>query len=196
MSNRKRFIVGISGASGVVHAITLLEALKACGCESHLVMSKSAKLTLSQEMGLTADDVIGLADYHYATGDIGARIASGSYVVDGMFVVPCSVRTMSAIATGVTDNLLTRAADVTLKEGRKLILAVREAPLHVGHLRTMTQLAEMGAVIAPPMPAFYTKPQSIDDLVVHVVGRLLDLVSVDNVLTKRWQGLQAVKDVV
>jgi 4-hydroxy-3-polyprenylbenzoate decarboxylase len=179
--------VGISGASGVIYGVTLLKALKACGVESHLVMSRAAEMTLGYETDVKAADVRALADHAYPVADVGAAIASGSFRTLGMVVVPCSVKSMSEIATGVTSNLLTRAADVTLKERRPLVLAVRESPFHLGHLRTMTALAEMGAVIAPPLPAFYPRPASIDALVDHSVGRLLDLFGIDNPLAYRWR---------
>jgi 4-hydroxy-3-polyprenylbenzoate decarboxylase len=185
-TRRRRLIIGISGASGVVYGIRLLQVVKDLGIETHLVMSKSAELTLAYEMDLKAATVKDLADVSYANTDIGAAISSGSYKTDGMVIAPCSIRTASEIATGVTSSLLSRAADVVLKERRPLVLMVRESPLHVGHLRTMTQLAEMGAIVAPPVPSFYTKPQSIGDLIDHTVGRILDLFDIDVGLVKRW----------
>ena len=154
----QRLIVGISGASGVTYGVRVLDALRELGVESHLVVTRAALLTLSQETDLSADDLLGRADVSHRLNDVGATIASGSFRTMGMIIAPCSVRTMSEIATGVTSTLLTRAADVVLKERRPLVLRVRETPLHLGHLRTMTALAEMGAVIAPPLPAFYSKP--------------------------------------
>jgi 4-hydroxy-3-polyprenylbenzoate decarboxylase len=171
---KPRVVVGISGASGVIYGIRLLEALEAVGAESHLVVTKPGEMTIGYETELTPKAVAAKADYAYAVADIAAAPASGSFKTQGMIVAPCSVRTMSEIATGVTTNLLTRAADVTLKEHRPLILLVRESPLHLGHLRTLVQLAEMGAIILPPMPAFYMAPQSIADLVDQMVGRMLD----------------------
>lgn len=181
-----RLIVGISGASGVVYGIRMLESLRVAGIESHLVMSKSAEMTLGYETGMKAADVRKLADVVYPFADVGAAIASGSYPTLGMVIAPCSIRSMSEIATGVTASLLTRAADVTLKERRRLVLMVRETPLHTGHLRTMLALSEMGAIIAPPVPAFYAKPASVDDIVDHTVGRILDLFDIENSLVRRW----------
>ena len=184
--DKPRLIVGISGASGVVYGLRALDACRELGVESHLVLSKSAALTLSQETEFSVAQVNGMADIVHRVGDIGAAIASGSYRTLGMIIAPCSVRTMSEIATGVTASLLTRAADVTLKERRPLVLMVRETPLHLGHLRTMTKLAEMGAVIAPPLPAFYAKPRSIAEMVDQSVGRALDLFGLSWRPVKRW----------
>ncbi|MGF7175732.1 UbiX family flavin prenyltransferase [Azospirillum doebereinerae] len=181
-----RLVVGISGASGVVLGIRMLTTLRRIGVQTHLVVSRSAEVTLAHETDLKVAELRALADVHYATADIGAAIASGSFRTLGMVVAPCSVRTMSEIASGVTSTLLTRAADVALKEKRRLVLMVRETPLHLGHLRTMTALAEMGAVIAPPVPAFYARPQSIDDLIDHSVGRVLDLFGLDAGNLRRW----------
>ncbi len=181
-----RLVVGISGASGAVYGVRLLEALSELGVESHLIVSKAAAMTLGQETGLSLAEVQAKASVVHKAGDIGATVASGSFKALGMVVAPCSVRTMSEIATGVTSSLLTRAADVTLKERRPLVLMVRETPLHLGHLRTMTKLAEMGATIAPPMPAFYAEPQTIDDLVNQAVGRTLDIFDLDWARVKRW----------
>lgn len=182
-----RLIVGISGASGVAYGIRLLRALRALEVERHLVMSRAAELTLAHETDLTSQEVKALATASYAPGDLAAPIASGSFRTAGMIVAPCSVRSMSEIATGVTSTLLTRAADVCLKERRRLVLMVRETPLHLGHLRTMTQLAELGAIIAPAMPALYPRPESIDEIVDHTVGRLLDLFELDSGLAHRWR---------
>jgi len=184
--DKPRLVIGISGASGAVYGLRALDACREMGVESHLVLSKSAALTLSQETGLSVAEVIPKADVVHRVGDVGAAIASGSYRTLGMIIAPCSVRTMSEIATGVTSSLLTRAADVTLKERRPLVLMVRETPLHLGHLRTMTKLAEMGAVIAPPLPAFYAKPQSIAEMVDQSVGRALDLFGLSWRPVKRW----------
>jgi len=183
---KPRLIVGISGASGVVYGLRALDACRELGVESHLVLSKSAALTLSQETGFSVGEVNEKADVVHRVGDIGAAIASGSYRTLGMIIAPCSVRTMSEVATGVTASLLTRAADVTLKERRPLVLMVRETPLHLGHLRTLTKLAEMGAVIAPPLPAFYARPQSIAEMVDQSVGRALDLFGLSWRPVKRW----------
>ena len=186
LPDKPRLVVGISGASGVVYGLRTLDACRELGVESHLILSKSAALTLSQETGLSVAEVNPRADVVHRVGDVGAAIASGSYRTLGMIVAPCSVRTMSEIATGVTASLLTRAADVTLKERRPLVLMVRETPLHLGHLRTMTKLAEMGAVIAPPLPAFYAKPRSLEEMVDQSVGRALDLFGLSWASVKRW----------
>jgi len=184
----KRIIVGISGASGIVYGVRALQLLRDCGVETHLVMSKSAELTLHYEMDLCLGEIQSLASEVHPIKNVGASIASGSFPTAGMVVMPCSVRSMSEIATGVTSTLLTRAADVVLKERRRLVLMVRETPLHTGHLRTMTQLSEMGAVIAPPVPAFYSRPESLDDMVTQSVGRLLDLFDLEVEQVQRWQG--------
>ncbi|WP_374599334.1 UbiX family flavin prenyltransferase [Brevundimonas sp.] len=186
----QRLVVGISGASGVTYGVRVLDALRELGVESHLVVTRAALLTLSQETDLTPDDLTGRADVVHKLADVGATIASGSFRTLGMIVAPCSVRTMSEIATGVTSNLLTRAADVVLKERRPLVLLVREAPFHLGHLRTMTALTEMGAIIAPPLPAFYARPGSIEDIVDQSVGRALDLFGLDWSAVRRWDGLK------
>lgn len=186
MTTPQRLVVGISGASGVILGIRMLETLRRLGVESHLVMSRAAEVTLAHETDWKVADVRALAHTAHGITDIAASISSGSFRTLGMIVAPCSIRTMSEIATGVTSSLLTRAADVTLKERRPLILMVRETPLHLGHLRTLTQLAEMGAVICPPVPAFYTRPRSVDDLVDHAVGRALDLVGLDSGRVRRW----------
>jgi flavin prenyltransferase len=186
--HKPRLIVGISGASGTIYGVRLLEVLRETEIETHLVMSKSAEMTLVYETDYKPKDVRALASVHYPASDIGAAISSGSFPTMGMVVAPCSIRSMSEIATGVTASLLSRAADVVVKEKRRLVLAIRETPLHVGHLRTMTQLAEMGAVIAPIVPAFYNRPKSVDDIVNHTVGRLLDLFGIDTGTVKRWKG--------
>lgn len=191
MPQPHRVIVGISGASGAIYGVRLLELLRAAGVESHLVVSRAARTTLAAETGLTLAAVHALADRHYAPDDIGAAISSGSFQTAGMIVAPCSVRSLSEIAHGVTTQLLTRAADVVLKERRRLVLLLRETPLHVGHLRSMLAAAEMGAIIAPPVPAFYNRPETIDDLVNHTVGRVLDLFAIDSTVVRRWDGLPA-----
>jgi 4-hydroxy-3-polyprenylbenzoate decarboxylase len=185
-SQTRRLIVGISGASGILYGIQALQILKQCGFETHLIMTRSAQITLAHETSVKVAEVNQLASVVHRIDDIGASISSGSFRTMGMLVAPCSVRTMSEIATGVTSNLLTRAADVVLKERRRLVLMVRETPLHLGHLRTMASLAEMGAVIMPPVPALYTKPASIEEMVAHSVGRALDLFDIDTGLVKRW----------
>jgi flavin prenyltransferase len=183
-----RLIVGISGASGTVYGVRLLEMLRHAEIETHLVMSKSAEMTLAYETDLKAKDVRALASVHYPNSDIGAAISSGSFPTMGMVIAPCSIRTMSEIACGVTASLLSRAADVVLKERRRLVLAMRETPLHVGHLRNMTTLAEIGAVVAPIVPAFYNRPKTVDDIINHTCGRLLDLFGIDTGMVKRWKG--------
>ena len=186
MSRPTRLVVGISGASGVVYGIRLLETLKDLPVESHLVISKSAEVTLAYETDLKVAQVQALADVCYQPGDIGAAISSGSFATLGMVVAPCSVRSMAEIACGTTASLLTRAADVTLKERRRLVLMVRETPLHSGHLRNLLRLSEMGAVITPPVPAFYANPETIDDLVDQSVGRVLDLFGLEAPRVTRW----------
>ena len=186
MTTTRRIIVGISGASGIVYGVRLLEALRAAGLETHLVMTRSAQVTLGYELPLKVADVQALAHVNHRQEDIGASISSGSFPTLGMIVAPCSIRSLSEIATGVTSSLLTRAADVVLKERRRLVLMVRETPLHLGHLRSMTQVTEMGAIVMPPVPAFYNKPSSVDDIVDHSVGRALDLFGFDLGLVKRW----------
>jgi len=187
MSNPHRLIVGISGASGVIYGIRLLEALRSTGVETHLVMSPAAEVTLAHETNLKVSDVRKLADFVHRNTDLAAPISSGSFKTQGMIVAPCSIRTVSEIATGVTSSLLTRAADVVLKERRRLVLMVRESPLHTGHLRTLTQASEIGAIIAPPLPAFYAKPRNIDDMVAHTIGRILDLFDIEVGLVRRWR---------
>jgi 4-hydroxy-3-polyprenylbenzoate decarboxylase len=184
----RRLVIGISGASGTIYGIRMLELLQKTDIETHLVMSKSAEMTMVYETRFKPKDVRALASVNHPAADIGASISSGSFPTMGMVVVPCSIRTMSEIATGVTSTLLSRAADVVLKEKRRLVLAVRETPLHVGHLRTLTTLAEIGAVIAPIVPALYNKPKSVDDIINHTVGRLLDFFDVETKLVKRWKG--------
>jgi flavin prenyltransferase len=187
-ADTRRLIVGISGASGVIYGVRLLELLRETDVETHLVMSKSAELTLAYETDYKPKDVKAMASVNHPATDIGAAISSGSFPTMGMVIAPCSIRTMSEIATGVTSSLLSRAADVVLKEKRRLVLALRETPLHGGHLRTMTTLADIGAVVAPIVPAFYTKPKSVDDIVNHTVGRLLDFFGIETKVVRRWQG--------
>jgi len=181
-----RLIVGISGASGVIYGIRMLEALLGLPVESHLVMSRSAEMTIAYETDLKAADVKALADVVYPVGDIGASISSGSFQTLGMVIAPCSVRSMSEIASGVTSTLLTRAADVTLKERRRLVLMLRETPLHAGHIQSMLRVTEMGAIVAPPVPAFYTRPDTVEAIVNQTVGRVLDLFGIESGLPKRW----------
>lgn len=186
MAQNHRLIVGITGASGVRYGVRLLEILRGLPVESHLVLSKAAELTLAYETDLKVAEVKALADVAYPVSDVGAAISSGSFQTLGMVIAPCSVRSMSEIATGVTSNLLTRAADVVLKERRRLVLMLRETPLHSGHLRSMLALSEMGAIIAPPVPGFYARPESLDEMVDHTLGRVLDLFGLDAGTVKRW----------
>jgi len=185
-TRNKRMIVALTGASGVCYGVRTLELLKQSGVETHLVVSKAAERTLHEETELTIKQVKALADTVYPVQDIGAAIASGSFLTEGMIVAPCSVKTMGEIATGITSSLVSRAADVVLKERRRLVLMVRETPLHTGHLRTMTKLSEMGAVIAPPVPAFYAAPKSIDEMVTFTAARALDLFDIHIDGLARW----------
>jgi flavin prenyltransferase len=182
----KRLIVGMTGASGAILGVRALECLRGAGVETHLVISRSGEMTLAYETDLKPREVRELAAVNYAAADVGAPISSGSFPTIGMIVLPCSVRTMSEIATGVTTTLLTRAADVVLKERRRLVLALRETPLHGGHLRTMAALSDLGAIIAPIVPAYYTRPRTIDDIVVETVGRLLSYFDIETPGFKRW----------
>lgn len=186
-----RLIVGISGASGAVYGVRLLELLRAAGVETHLVMSNAASITLAHEVGKPLSDIKALADRSYGQKDLAAPIASGSFRTSGMIIAPCSVRTMSGIAAGGADGLLARAADVVLKERRRLVLLLRETPLHLGHLRAMTAATEMGAIIAPPVPAFYAKPQNLEQMIDYTLGRVLDLFDFDMDLVGRWNGLRS-----
>jgi 4-hydroxy-3-polyprenylbenzoate decarboxylase len=186
-SRKDRIVVGISGASGAIYGLRLLTALRELGLETHVVVSNAGRRTLAEEQQVDLEKIRSLATVLYPVADIGAAIASGSYPCRGMIIAPCSIRTASEIATGMTTSLLTRAADVTLKERRTLVLMVRETPLHTGHLRTLTALSEMGAIIAPPVPAFYAMLESLDDIVNHSVGRVLDLFDVPNTLAHRWR---------
>jgi 4-hydroxy-3-polyprenylbenzoate decarboxylase len=181
-----RLVVGMSGASGAVYGVRLLETLRRLGVETHLVITQAAALTLAHETDLRVDDVRALANHVHPIRALDAPIASGSFPTDGMIVAPCSVRCLSAIATGVTSDLLTRAADVTLKERRRLVLVVRETPLHAGHLHAMSRVTELGAIVAPPLPAFYARPKSVDELVDHSVGRVLDLFGLESGGVRRW----------
>ena len=193
---KKPLVVGISGSSGVILGIRLLQVLQGSPVETHLVLTPAARLTIEQETRWKVDDVLALADVSYNPRDIGAAIASGSFLTSGMVIIPCSIKSLSAIATSYAADLLSRAADVTLKEGRPLLLVVRETPLHRGHIRLLDQAAEAGAIIFPPVPAFYTHPQTVDELVDNLVGRVLLRLGIDNELFKPWQGLAApeVKD--
>ncbi|HEY8520101.1 MAG TPA: UbiX family flavin prenyltransferase [Gammaproteobacteria bacterium] len=192
---RRRIIVAITGATGVIYGVRLLEELKRePDVETHVVVSRGGALNVAAELGLKRDDVEALADVAHSERDIGASIASGSFRTDGMIVAPCSVKTLAAIATGVTDNLVSRAADVTLKERRRLVLLVRETPLNLTHLRNMVAVTEMGGVIFPPLPAFYAKLDSLEEMVDQTVGRVLDLFGIDSPLVRRWPGLAATED--
>ena len=184
-----RIVVGITGATGAVYAVRLLERLRAAGRETHLVVSPAGVLNAHHELGLNRSALEALADVAYAPGDVGAAIASGSFATDAMVIVPCSMKTLAAVALGLSDNLLARAADVTLKERRRLVLMVRETPFNLAHLRNMTAVTEMGGVIFPPLPAFYHRPQSIDELVNDTVERVLSMLGVSSATPKSWQGL-------
>jgi flavin prenyltransferase len=182
-----RLIVGISGASGVIYGVRLLQALKPLPVETHLVMTRTAEVTLAHETKMKVSDVRRLADVAYPIGDLAAAISSGSFQTIGMIVAPCSMRSLGEIAHGISSNLLTRAADVVLKERRRLVLVARETPLHTIHLRNLVTVSELGAIVAPPMPAFYNKPKTLDDVIDHTVGRLLDLFGLDTGKVKRWK---------
>lgn len=184
--NKKRVIVGITGASGVIYGVRMLRILKDHGIETHLIMSEAAKKNLEIETQYKPDEVSGMADYAYDNRDVGGAPASGSFLTEGMVVVPCTIKTLSGIANCYTDNLLVRAADVTLKERRRLVLVVRETPLHQGHLRLMTMAADMGAHILPPVPAFYHQPKTIEDLIDQTIGKILDYLCIEHDLFKRW----------
>jgi flavin prenyltransferase len=186
----RHLVVGITGASGVVYGVRALELLAEAGIETHLVLTRSAALTIGYELNLSLDAVKAKATKVHPVADVGASIASGSFPTEGMLIAPCSMRSLAAIATGNTGNLLTRAADVALKERRRLVLLVREAPLHLGHLRNMVAVTEMGAIVFPPVPAFYALPKSLDDLVAHTVARVLDLFGVHSARLARWQGMK------
>lgn len=183
-----KIVVGITGASGAVYGVRLLEELKVAGVETHLVVSPAGELTIRYEIGCPVDSVRALASHNWAIDDIAAPLASGSFRHDGMVVTPCSIKSLSALANSYAENLLLRAGDVTLKERKKLLLLVRETPLHSGHLEAMLKLARMGAVIMPPMPSFYNQPKSIADLVNQTVGRVLDSLDIPNELVTRWAG--------
>ncbi|WP_313075355.1 UbiX family flavin prenyltransferase [Melaminivora sp.] len=190
MAERARIVVGISGASGAIYGVRLLQALRALGtAETHLVVSGVGWRTLGHELGLAPADLQALADVVHDAANVGASIASGSFGVQAMVVAPCSMRTLAAIAHGLSDNLLTRAADVQLKERRRLVLLARESPLHLVHLRNMATVTELGAIVCPPVPAFYQRPGSVEEIVQHTVGRTLDLLGIAHALAPRWQGL-------
>lgn len=190
MLTNEHLIVGISGSSGVIYGIRLLEALKKTSISSHLIMSKPAEMTLAYETDFKSADVRALADRTYPIADVSAGPASGSFRTSGMVIAPCSMKTLAEIATGMSSNLLTRSADVTLKERRRLVLMIRETPFNRAHLKNMLAVTEMGGIIAPPLPAFYTRPQSLDDMIDHSVGRVLDLFDIDNDLASRWHEMR------
>jgi 4-hydroxy-3-polyprenylbenzoate decarboxylase len=191
MSAPKRLIIAITGATGAVYGVRLLQTLRETGVETHLLVSDAGVLNLHQELDMNRKDVEALTDVVHNIRDVGASIASGSFQSDGMIVAPCSMKTLAAVAHGLSDNLITRAADVTLKERRRLVLMVRETPFNLAHLRNMTAVTEMGGVIFPPLPGFYHRPQSIDEMVDHTVGRVLDLFAVPHALTPRWSGIKS-----
>lgn len=183
-----RIVVAMTGASGALYGVRLLESLRVLGAETHLVISKAGALSLRHELGMRVAQLQALADHAHPIGDVAASIASGSFQTQGMAVAPCSVKTLGEIASGITGNLISRAADVVLKERRRLVLMLRETPLHLGHIRCMAQVTEMGGVIFPPVPAFYTQPKTLADLVDHSVGRVLDLLGIESDLAERWEG--------
>jgi 4-hydroxy-3-polyprenylbenzoate decarboxylase len=193
-SQPRRLIVGMTGASGAIYGVRLLHLLKGAGIETHLVVSRSAKITLAQEMDIGVAEVSALADVVHQVDNIGASIASGSFRTMGMVIAPCSMRSLAEIASGVTSSLLTRAADVVLKERRRLVLLVREAPLHLGHLRSMTSVTEIGAIVYPPVPAFYARPGSLEQMVDHTLGRVLDLFDIESKAVSRWGGLNSIRN--
>jgi 4-hydroxy-3-polyprenylbenzoate decarboxylase len=181
-------VVGISGASGAIYGVRLLRLLRELEVESHLVVSRSAQVTLAQETQMRLADLQALADVNYPNTDIGAAISSGSFRVDGMIVAPCSIKTLSEVATGCTSSLLSRAADVMLKERRRLVLMVRETPLHAGHIRSLAAVTDAGAIVYPPVPAFYALPETLDQMVDHTLGRVLDLFDIESRTVRRWSG--------
>jgi flavin prenyltransferase len=185
---RRRIVVGISGASGAIYGVRLLRLLRELEVESHLVVSRSAQVTLAQELQMRLADLQALADVNYPNTDIGAAISSGSFRVDGMIVAPCSIKTLSEVATGCTSSLLSRAADVMLKERRRLVLMVRETPLHAGHIRSLAAATDAGAIVYPPVPAFYALPQTLEQMVDHTLGRVLDLFDIESRTVRRWSG--------
>src|ERR1700676_2809840 len=193
-SHPRRLIVGITVASGAIYGVRLLRLLAATDIETHLVMSRSAKVTLTQELDIGVAEVSALAKVVHQVDNIGASISSGSFRTLGMVIAPCSMRSLAEIASGVTSSLVTRAADVVLKERRRLVLIVREAPLHLGHLRSMTAATEMGAIVYPPVPAFYARPENLEQMVDHTLGRVLDLFDIETQAVSRWGGLNSIKN--
>jgi len=188
---KRRIVVGITGASGSVYGLALLKALRVADVEIHLILSDGARRTMSLETALTPDDFFQYADHLHDDANVGASIASGSFLTEGMIVIPCSIKSAAAIAYGFNDRLIARAADVSLKERRRTVLVIRETPLHVGHLRTLTQLAEIGATILPPIPAMYTRPESVEEIVGHTVGKVLDQFAIPHQAFRRWTGASA-----
>jgi 4-hydroxy-3-polyprenylbenzoate decarboxylase len=188
MSDRRRLIIGVSGASGAIYGIRLLELLKDSGIETHLIVSRVARMTIAYETDKSVADLEALATITYPEQDLGAACSSGSFKTLGMIIAPCSIKTMAEIAGGATSNLVSRAADVCLKERRRLVLMLRETPLHLGHIRSMAAVTEAGAIVYPPVPAFYARPQSIEDMVDHTLGRVLDLFEIDLGTVRRWSG--------
>jgi 4-hydroxy-3-polyprenylbenzoate decarboxylase len=188
MSVRRRMIIAITGASGVIYGVHMLRAMKNTPYETHLIISDAGSRNIEIETGLSTDHIKEMADYTYPNTDIGAALASGSFITEGMAVIPCTIKTLSGIANCYTENLIIRAADVTLKEKRKLLLVVRETPLHKGHLRLMTMAADMGAQILPPVPSFYHGPKSIDDIIDQTIGKIFDYFNIEHNLFKRWGG--------
>lgn len=186
----KRLIVGISGASGAIYGIRLLELLQETDIETHLIVSRAAQMTIAAETSLKAADVEALADVVHPNADVGAACSSGSFQNLGMVIAPCSIKTMAEIATGVTANLISRSADVALKERRRVVLMLRETPLHLGHIRSMAAVTEAGAIVYPPVPAFYTQPKTLEDMVGHTLGRVLDLFGVNVGVVRRWSGIK------
>ena len=192
-----RLVIGITGASGVIYGIRLLEVLSSVQeVETHLIISKAGEIIVKYETDYKIEDIKALANFTYDISDIGARLATGSFKRDGMIVAPCTVKTMSALSNSYTANLLTRAGDVTLKERRKLVLLVRETPLHIGHIRNMGKLTEMGAIIMPPVPAFYHRPRTIQDIIDHTIGKVLDIFDIKHNLFQRWSGFQGEQEAV
>ena len=184
----KRLLVGISGASGAIYGVRLLELLKDAGIETHLIVSRAARMTLSYETELAVSDLEALATVTYPEQDVGAACSSGSFKTLGMIVAPCSIKTLSEIASGTTSNLVSRAADVCLKERRRVVLVLRETPLHLGHIRSMAAVTEAGAIVYPPVPAFYARPKSLEEMIDHTLGRVLDLFEIDLGTVRRWSG--------
>lgn len=186
----KRIVIGIAGASGAIYGVRMLKHLKKTDHETHLIISEAGKLTIELETDLKAEEAAAMADYVHDNKNVAAPLASGSFLTDGMVVAPCTIKTLSGIANSYTENLLVRAADVTLKEKRKLVLVVRETPFHKGHLRLMTMAADMGAHILPPIPSFYHQPKTLEDIVDQTIGKIFDYLGIENNLFKRWDGLE------